>query len=114
MLIFCFIIATYGLSNLLVYGYGPFDIIERFRLIVNRISRPIGKMFECMMCTSANIGWIVSLLDIFVFTTINFTPFNILINNDMLWYLIIPMDLCFTSGIVWLINTVQNYIESKT
>ena len=114
LIIFCYIIMTYGLSNILVHGYGPFDIIDKFRELINKVSMPIGKMFECMMCTSTNIGMFLSILDIFFINNINFTPFNILFNEPCLWYLIIPFDMFFTSGSVWVIHTIQNYIESST
>ena len=83
LIIFCYIIMTYGLSNILVHGYGPFDIIDKFRELINKISRPVGKMFECMMCTSTNIGIFLSILDILFINNINFTPFNILFKVEL-------------------------------
>lgn len=112
MFIICYILATYGLSNLLVYGNGPFDIIDKFRKVCGKISTMLGKMLDCMMCTSSNIGWIFSTIDLFFIKTCDFTPFNILINDVSLWYLIIFLDMCITSGCVWLIHTLQEYLES--
>lgn len=114
MIIFCYIFLAYGLSNLLVYGMGPFDILDRLREFSYKISLALGKMLECMMCTSTNIGWIFSLIDILFLTNVNLTPFNIIINDDMLWYFIIPLDAFFTSGSVWLIHTFQEMLESIT
>lgn len=114
VVIFCYIIMVYGFTNLMVYGYGPFDIIEHFRNIVYKISNPIGKMFECMMCTSTNIGLIISIIDLFLITNLNLTPFNYIFNDVSKWYFIIPFDMCFTSGAVWLIHTLQNYVEMFT
>lgn len=110
---FCYIIAAYGLANMLVYGNGPFDIIDKFRNLCNKISSMFGKMLDCMMCTSANIGWVVSCIDLFLIKQTSFTPFNILFESDLsLWYLIILFDLFFTSGIVWLLHSLQEFLES--
>lgn len=114
MIIFCYILMVYGLSNLLVYGSGPFDILEHLREYSYKILPTLGKMLECMMCTSTNIGWILSLVDILFLTNLNLTPFNFIIDDDMLWYFIIPLDAFFTSGIVWLIHTLQEMLESIT
>lgn len=110
-IIYC--IMAYGLTNLLVYGSGPFNILGKFREFCYKYLHTIGEMLECMMCTSTNIGILLSLIDILLFN-INFTPFNILFNNNQLWYLIIPFDAFFTSGIVWLIHTLQEFFETLT
>lgn len=112
--IICFIFAAYGLSNLLVYGSGPFNILGKIREKSYEILPTIGEMLECMMCTSTNIGWFISLIDILFIKTLNITPFNILIDNDSLWYIIIPMDAFITSGCVWLLHTAQEMLESIT
>lgn len=112
--IICFIFAAYGLSNLLVYGSGPFNILGKIREKSYENLPTIGEMLECMMCTSTNIGWIISLIDILFIKTLNITPFNILIDNDSLWYIIIPMDAFITSGCVWLLHTAQEMLESIT
>lgn len=112
--IICFIFAAYGLSNLLVYGSGPFNMLGKIREKSYEILPTIGEMLECMMCTSTNIGWIISLIDILFLTTLNITPFNILIDNNALWYIIIPMDAFITSGCVWLLHTAQEMLESIT
>lgn len=102
---------TYGLSNLLVYGSGPFNILGRFRDFSHKYLGTFGDMLDCMMCTSTNIGFVLSILDFFIFHNIMFTPFNILFNDTNLWYLIIPFDGFVTSGVVWLIHTVQETLE---
>jgi hypothetical protein len=113
MMIFLYIIAAYGLTNLLVFGTGPYNMLGGFRKLARKVSYTLGDMLDCMMCTSANVGWILSLLNLLLFPTLPLTPFNIALNNPSLWYIIIPADLCFTSGIVWLIHTVQERLESS-
>ena len=112
--IFCYLLATYGLSNLLVFGSGPFNVLGKMREYSYKILPTLGEMFECMMCTSTNIGWVLSLIDLFVINRFHFTPFNMIIDDKTLWYLIIPLDACLTSGVVWLLHTVQETCESIT
>lgn len=114
LFIFCYIIMSYGVTNLLVYGSGPFDMLIKFREICGKLLQTLGDMLECMMCTSTNVGWILSLINILLLPSIPFTPFNILFNDVSLWYIIIPFDAFITSGAVWLIHTLQETLESIT
>lgn len=111
--IFCYIIMAYGLSNLLVYGSGPFNFLGKMRNFCYNYIPTLGDMLDCMMCTSTNIGWIVSLLNILFLPSLPITPFNILLHDNSLWYYIIPFDAFMTSGAVWLIHTFQEYLEKK-
>ena len=56
LIIFLYIIAVYGLSNMMVFGSGPFRIFEHIRGISSSISEHFGKLFSCMMCFPANVG----------------------------------------------------------
>ena len=109
--IICYLLGAYGLSNLLVYGSGPWNVLGKIRDFATKHIKVLGEMLECMMCTSTNIGWIVSLLNIILFPTIPFTPFNILICDINMWLLIIIADACITSGTVWLLHTLQEAFE---
>ena len=113
-IIICYFLMAYGLTNLLVYGSGPFDILIKFREKCNDIHETLGDMLECMMCTSTNVGLILSIINVFFLPHIPFTPFNYVFDNPMLFWLIIPMDACITSGVVWLLHTVQETLESIT
>jgi hypothetical protein len=105
----------YGLSNILVYGSGPFNILNKIRLFCSSHLTVIGEMLECMMCTSTNIGWIFSLLNVCFFPSLPLTPFmNIIYNVSDYWLLIIVLDAFFTSGAVWLIHSFQELLESLT
>jgi hypothetical protein len=106
-----YFLTAYGISNLLVYGSGPWDIIVKFRYIMAKISKTFDDMLSCMMCTSANVGWVLSALNIFFLPNKQLTPFNIIINDPSLWYVIIILDLFVTSGVVWLIHTFQEMCE---
>lgn len=109
--IFIYILFAYGLSNLLVFGMGPYDLLEWVRNTAKKVFGKLGNMLDCMMCTSANIGWVASLLNIVFIPTIPLTPMMVLYSGLIPWYIIIFGDLCITSGAVWLINTVQEAIE---
>lgn len=114
--IFCYILATYGLSNLLVYGSGPFNILGEFRELCNKYCYQIGRMLDCMMCTSTNIGIILSCLDLLLHD-INFTPFNLIFepydSTPIVYILTVLFDLSITSGCVWIIHTIQEMCEQK-
>ena len=109
--IFIYILFAYGLSNLLVFGMGPYDLLEWVRKTAKKVFGKLGDMLDCMMCTSANIGWVASLLNIVFIPTIPLTPMMVLYNGLIPWYIIIFGDLCITSGAVWLINTIQEALE---
>lgn len=113
MVILCYLLMAYGLSNLLVYGSGPFNILGKIREYCNTYLPTVGEMLDCMMCTSTNIGWVMSLINILLLPTYNFTPFNIIFHDCSLWYLIIPFDAFITSGAVWLLHTIQEYLEKN-
>lgn len=106
-------IMAYGACNVIVFGSGPFRIFERIREWADDIDEHFGQLFSCMMCLPTNFGIICSLVNWF-FIPIVFTPFNILFAGTGLWWLAMLCDGAFTSGIVWLINTIQEYIENKT
>jgi len=108
--IIVFILFAYGLSNLLVFGMGPYDILDWIRNTAKKVFGKLGNMLDCMMCTSFNIGWVVSLLNI-LFIPTPLTPMTILYGDALPWYIIIFGDACITSGSVWLIHTAQEYLE---
>ena len=114
LIILCYCIAAYGLSNMVVFGSGPFRIFEWLRYLTNRISDHFGTMFTCMMCFPANLGLFCSLINWF-FIPVALTPFNILLGgNTGLWWLAALCDCAFTSGVVWLIHHIEEYFETKS
>ena len=111
LIVLLYILFAYGLSNLLVYGSGPFNILSLNREFCDKYLPVIGDMLKCMMCTSANIGWITSLLNIVFLPQLKLTPYFIAIGDVSLWPLILFCDMAFTSGVVWLIHTGQEMME---
>ena len=110
-----YILCSYGISNIIVYSSGPFEIFTRFRDYMDRMPSNFGELFRCMICFPTWVGIFMSLIDMFLIKDISFTPFNILFNNNIdLWYFIIAFDAAITSGTVWILNTIQEYLESFT
>lgn len=113
LIILLYCIMAYGACNVIVFGSGPFKIFERIRYWSDYIDEHLGQLFSCMMCLPTNFGIICSLVNWFLIP-VAFTPFNLVFAGTSLWWLAMLCDGAFTSGIVWLIHTVQEYIENKT
>lgn len=110
-----YILCAYGISNMFVYSSGPFNMFNHLRNTMDKYGPSnFGELFHCMICFPTWVGIVLSAFDIFLLPNHLFTPFNLLIHNDSLWYYIIPLDMFITSGTVWLINTFQETFESIT
>lgn len=112
LILFIYILSVYGLSNMMVFGTGPFKIFEKIRTWSLYISEHFSSLFSCMMCLPANVGWIISLIDWFLLSQITLTPFNLLLYGTNLWYIALIGDCCFTSGIVWILHNVELFFEN--
>ena len=107
--IFVFMLAVYGISNILVYAEGPFRIFEKYRSFMHRLPSNIGDGAECMICTPTQVGIVLSLMDIFS-KGVLFTPGNIIFGADH-WFFAILIDGAFASGTTWIIHTFQESLE---
>lgn len=108
-----FSLLIYGLTNLLVNGMGPFDIIDKFRNLMGKISKEFGHMLDCMMCTSTNVALIISMIDLFLVRNYSFTPSNFLFDGNIgMWFLILPFDAVIGSGITWAIHKMVAFFET--
>ena len=113
LIIICYTLVAYGACNVIAFGDGPFYIFTRLRSWANDISEHFGKLFSCMMCLPANFGWICSLFNWFLIP-IAFTPFNIIFAGQPgLWFLALLCDGAFTTGIVYLIYILNEYLEKR-
>ena len=108
ILIYCLI--AYGLTLLLVKGRGPFNLLGFFRDVAGYISKELGLMLECMLCTGTNVGMILSIIDVCL-PAIAFTPASLILGTT--WWLIIPFDMFLTAGVVWFINAVEVWFEER-
>lgn len=113
LVISVYLLAAYGMCNVLVYGTGPFDIIIKIHSLAGRIHHTFSDMLSCMMCTSTNLGWIMSLLNVFAFPYVPLTPMMVLFGSSSPWWLTVIIDTFVTAGAVWLIHTAQEYLETN-
>lgn len=109
--ILCYCLVSYGIANLFIYSNGPFHIFEHWRNFTNKLHPQIGELFTCMICLSTWIGLTLSLINILVLPSIQFTPFNIILGESDLKLFIVLMDMGFTSGCVWLIHQFEEMME---
>lgn len=112
LIIFLYIFAAYGFSNMVVFSSGPFRIFEKTREWSSNLSEHFGSLFSCMICLPANVGWVASLIDWFFIPNLALTPFNILLVGTNLWWVALIADCCLTSGIVWFIHNIESFFES--
>ena len=112
LIIIAYIFVAFGFCNMVAFGSGPFRIFERIRDWSDGISEHFGLLFKCMMCLPANFGWIVSVLNWFLIP-VAITPFNIILAGTGLWWLAMILDCCFTTGVVWLLYVLDEWLEAE-
>ncbi len=108
-----YILFSYGITTMLIYFNGPFDIIEYFRKTMNAIHPKLGELFQCPFCLSTWIGGLFSIIN-YLWIPIKITPFNMILAGSGLWWLIIPMDSFLTCGTVWLLHVLDEYLENNS
>lgn len=108
-----YILFSYGITTMLIYFDGPFDIIEYFRKTMNAIHPKLGELFQCPFCLSTWIGGLFSMIN-YLLIPIRITPFNMILAGSGLWWLIIPMDAFLTCGTVWLLHVLDEYLENNS
>lgn len=112
--IFAYIFFAYGLTNIVVFGRGPFGICDLIRNLADRISDGLGKLFHCPMCFSTWVGAGTSLLDLLLIKNFAFTPFNLIFScmgGFWIGLLTVLMDAFLTSGIVWILHQFEEALE---
>lgn len=108
-----YILFSYGITTMLIYFNGPFDIIEYFRKTMNAIHPKLGELIQCPFCLSTWIGGLFSIIN-YLWIPIKITPFNMILAGSGLWWLIIPMDSFLTCGTVWLLHVLDEYLENNS
>lgn len=112
-----FIFACYGLSNMVVFSNGPFDMLKGWRNLTNKIHPKLGELFSCMMCFPTWVGMGLSAINLFFVTDIPFTPMNSLCDsyivdyNTLTFFVIILIDGAIASGSSWVIHNIEEYFE---
>lgn len=109
-----YILCSYGFSEMVVFGRGPFSIFERWRNFTMSISKGLGELFTCMLCFPTWVGFGFSIIDILI-PSVVFTPFNIIFGGGggfLICALIVILDMLFTSGTTWLLYQLETYFEN--
>lgn len=111
--LFIYSVMMYGFSFCLVYSVGPFRIFELFRDGAKKyLPSNLGDAYECMFCTPFQLGIIFSIINMIIGEWC-FTPSYYINNCYDYWYLDLFIDGAFTAGIVYLINTLQEFLEKN-
>ena len=98
-----FELLAYGITNILVFG----SIFEKWRGFWLKISPSFfGKLTSCPLCLSFWIGVILSTLFNHMGYSSPFFEYGI-----SYLPLLVFLDGCLTSGVVWLIHTIQEAFE---
>lgn len=108
--ILVYFLSMFGLAELLIYYDGFLHIFEYIRNIAHQIHPHIGELFTCVACCSCWLGIMMSALN-FMFVDIAFTPFNIILGSTGLWWLIIPLDMAITAGVVIMLHHLDEALE---
>jgi hypothetical protein len=110
MIILIWILASYGMTNILVYGSifnGFRDWIQKWGNSYYAPFRGVGKflssLISCVLCTSTWVG--------FFFSLTLFAPFHELIGLNK--YFSIFFDGMLSAGAVWAINSIVEWFEEN-
>ena len=112
--VFAYVFFAYGLTEIMVYGRGPFGVCEKIRGLAARISDGLGQLFGCPMCFSTWVGIVSSLIDVLCFKSVAFTPFSVIFfgcGGFWIGLLTVILDMFFTSGIVWFLTRIEEWLE---
>ena len=116
-----YVLFIYGLSNIVAFGK-PFNFFRGYlfnKSNSNKFFKYFYEMITCMMCLPTWVGGFISILNLFIFKIQNLTPgyyllIDSLINTPLIsGVFIIIIDMCFTSGVVWLIDRIESYYSRE-
>jgi hypothetical protein len=103
-MIIVYMLLAYGITNIVVYG----SIFESLRNWFSRNISFIGKLINCPLCFSTWVGFGLSAL---LLLTGNVTPIATYFVLDT--WLVVFLDGCLTSGAVWLLFQLEEYLTSE-
>jgi len=98
MEIFIWILAAYGMSQILVFG----SIFDKLRDWVTKHSTFFGDLLACMMCTSTWVGFFFSIAFYSPTETMTIIPYTNIFFYGML-----------DSGSVWALNAIVEWFEEN-
>lgn len=103
-------ISLFGLSWILVYGEGPFNVVSHIRNYFSSINANLRQLWSCMMCMPTQLSFLLSLVSLLC--GVYFTPFTLMFGS--VWYLAIPFDMFFGGATCYIINTILETFEALT
>jgi hypothetical protein len=110
MIILIWLLAAYGMSNILVYGSIFQGLRNWFREmgnsnipVINGVFKFISDLVGCMMCTSTWVGFFMSF--------VGYSPWHEIIGLNQ--YASIFFDGMLASGFVWAINSIVEWFEEN-
>lgn len=111
-----FVFTCYSLVNMLIYFDGPFNIFRHIRTILTKLGENAAQLVRCEACCSTWVGFMLSVINILLFPTIPFTPFNLILGDFYkdLWFLIILLDGICGSGTTWMTFKIENFLVGNT
>lgn len=108
-------VCAYALSEMMVFGRGPFGLFSGIRQIASKISSGMGELFSCMLCLPMWIGIMLSVINIAFVPTLAFTPamivYGIPLSKGAIVFNVIS-DGLFTSGTCWLLFQIESFVEN--
>lgn len=105
-----FVLVAYGFSNIIVHG----KIFNNQRDWLSNRSKFFNGVLHCMMCSSTWVGFILSIL--LMSPSMAYCSENPMINFQIFGFYPVAVffDGLLASGGVWLIHTLQEYLEYNT
>jgi len=114
LILFIYMIVCYGIANTIIFAHGPFHCFDKMHQLAMKIHPQLEEMLSCFICSGWWIGFFFSALNFFFVPSLTLTPMMMCCLPFEYWYVTIFLDGAFVSGSNWLINTVQNYLESNS
>ena len=111
VIIAVYLLAMFGLAELLVYYDGFLHVFDYIRAIANKIHPHVGELFSCVVCCSCWLGIVMSLINSFIISH-PFTPFNIALGGYAPWWIIMILDMSVTCGSVILLHHLDEALEN--
>lgn len=112
--LFVYMVVCYGISNTIIFAHGPFHCFDKMHEIANKIHPQLEEMLSCFICSGWWCGFIMSAINLLFFPSVAFTPMMMVGLPVQYWYVTVFFDGAFVSGSNWLINTIQNYLETNS
>ena len=108
-----FSMVCYGLSNIVVFSYGPFNIIAKIRNGISSLHPQLRELLSCMICFPFWAGVFLSFLSCLIGT--HLAPFNYLMapKSSIMFALSIILDGVTSSGSTWILHNIEEWFERK-